>query len=485
MAQIIFWNSLNTDTLGGALHRTLGPYQLANWLTIHGYTCKVIDFCHAMSTQDLVDITSKNIDSSTIAIGVSSSFWLEFGQKIISKKNANVEVSPTDYFEPDWVIAAREQLELKCQNIEWLLGGAGTVDWYSDSQQMQKKRFDWKLFHGFAEDSVIKYLDEKTEKLIARPLYDIQTSPGPFSNVGNIQPYEVLPLEFGRGCQFKCKFCRYPLLGRKKNTYIRDYSLVEDELLSNYDKYGVTRYSFIDDTMNENEDKIQALAEMAQRLPFKLEWVGFNRLDLIWSKPHTIELLEQSGLRGTFFGIESFNKKSSNMVGKAWNGTHGKEFLGQLNERWKDIVAFHLGFITGIGDETMEELQQTKQWCIDNNISAWQFSALSMSKNPNIEFKSTFDKEYYKYGYKFPHPLSDHYWESEYWTYNTARAAAVELNKGMDETQKVAGFRTAQLATVGYSFDDHKSTNIVDLPIDEIKQKTKIFLQNYVYNELK
>ena len=55
----------------------------------------------------------------------------------------------------------------------------------------------------------------------------------------------------------------------------------------------------------------------------------------------------------------------------------------------------------------------------------------------------------------------------------------------MDDTQKVAGFRTAQLATVGYSFDDHKSTNIVDLPIDEIKQKTKIFLQNYVYNELK
>jgi hypothetical protein len=108
-----------------------------------------------------------------------------------------------------------------------------------------------------------------------------------------------------------------------------------------------------------------------------------------------------------------------------------------------------------------------------------------MSKNPNIEFKSTFDKEYYKYGYKFPHPLRDHYWESEYWTYTTAKKASIELNAGMHSIQKLGGFRLAHLATVGYSFDDHKSTNLVDLPIDEIKQKTKIFLQNYVHNELK
>jgi hypothetical protein len=90
------------------------------------------------------------------------------------------------------------------------------------------------------------------------------------------------------------------------------------------------------------------MAEMAQRLPFKLEWIGYNRLDLIGSKPHTIQLLKDSGLKSSFFGIESFHSQASKIVGKGWNGVRGKEFLIELKERWGITTFYQLLLIIAV-----------------------------------------------------------------------------------------------------------------------------------------
>lgn len=46
-----------------------------------------------------------------------------------------------------------------------------------------------------------------------------------------VQPGEALPLEMARGCIFKCKFCRYPFIGKSKNDFSRRIELVRDESL--------------------------------------------------------------------------------------------------------------------------------------------------------------------------------------------------------------------------------------------------------------
>ena len=177
-------------------------------------------------------------------------------------------------------------------------------------------------------------MDECFSTQIARPNFDISKLENCFYDDLCIQETEVLPIELSRGCQFKCRFCRYPLLGKKKNTYIRDYDLIEKEFLENYYRYGITKYFFLDDTVNESDEKVEKLAEIVQRLPFKLNWFGYNRVDLIGVKPHSIELLKLSGLKSSFFGIESFHLKASKVVGKGWNGAKGKEFLLELREHW-------------------------------------------------------------------------------------------------------------------------------------------------------
>ena len=466
MAQLILWNCLNVDH---APIRPAGPHQLSHWLKCHGYTVKVIDFCNLLNTRDLVDITLKNIDNDTIAIGVSSTFW--------SVHSNLAPLKPGTFLEPDWVIDARIELQEKMKsNIDWILGGGGSIE--------KNFKFDWKFFHGHAEDSLLKYMDESTVRVSNRKPFDIANLENCFYDDLYLHSDEVLPIELSRGCQFKCTFCRYPLLGKRKNTYIRSYDLIEKEFIENYEKYGTTKYFFLDDTVNESTEKVEALANISQRLPFKLQWFGYNRLDLMGVQRHTIELLEASGLKSSFFGIESFHKKASKLVGKGWNGAHAKDFLLELQERWNNKMNFHLGFIVGLTGENNQDIDDTQKWCIDNNMPSWKFLGLHINKNNDQVYKSEFDLNHEMYGYKFLSD-SDLYWSNKDWDAKTARIKAVELTNESQQYIKPAVWLLGEISTLGYDTTTLMNTYKNNLDWNELKYKTKEFVLNYASHQLK
>lgn len=485
MAHIIFWNTNDTTDTGNVATRTIGSYRLANWLKLHGHTTTVIDFCHRLTTQQLIAITERYITPETIAIGVSTTFWYNWTRRVVSRSKINVQKDESyNYFEPPWVIEAREIVEARNPNINWLLGGAGVNDW-TNFKREKTQRFEWQRFHGHSEDSLLKWMDEKSSKKFfapVRPMFDICSAQGVFDPSHKIQKHEVLPMELARGCQFKCKFCRYPLLGRKKNTYIRSADLVREEFLYNYHTFGTTRYVMLDDTVNESEEKMVALAKVAQSLPFQLEWVGFLRLDLIGVRPYTIQVLKDAGLRSTFFGIESFNPQSAMMIGKGWIGTNGKDFLLRLNDEWKGHINYQLGFIVGLGQESEKELYETREWCINNIKGSWTFNTLSIfSNNHLIEFPSVFDLEHEKYGYKFPNPDAPWSWDNGYWTHGKALQVTHKLNDHHGSlTQVHAGFPLGLMASGGYSFDELMSTKINELNKPSLAKKVGDFLDIYV-----
>lgn len=457
MANLILWNCLNVSH---APIRPAGPHQLAHWLQIHGYSVKVIDFCHLMTTDDLVDITLKHLDNKTVAIGVSTTFW-----------QTNHPIHHAS--EPSWVMDAR--LKLSSKNIRWILGGANSIGNFL---------LDWDILHGHAEDSLLKYMDENSSKSFLRPSFDITKLENCFYDDLAIQSDEVLPIELSRGCQFKCRFCRYPLLGKKKNTYIRDYDLIEQEFLENYYRYGVTKYFFLDDTVNESDEKIENLAEISQRLPFKLSWFGYNRLDLIGGKPHTAELLKLSGLKSSFFGIESFHPQASKIVGKGWNGLRGKDFILKLREEWGTDINFHLAFIIGLTGETEEDVNSTHQWCIDNNIASWRFSGLHINAEDNQVWKSDFDLNYGLYGYKIPFPNNKEFWINKYWTSVTAKQKAEALTRDLQTRTKPAVWLLGELSTLGYDMSYLMQSYKKDLDWEEIKYRNKIFVDTYIRKQL-
>jgi len=458
MAHLILWNSY--EFARHSVVRPLGPHQLASWLTEQGFIVKVIDFSNLMTTSELVSVTKKFIDKDTVAIGVSNTFW---------------DSNQSRTLEPDWVYRARGLLETFYPNLEWLLGGS------RNSYLKPVVKLKWRMFSGYSEDMLLNYLDSKVHKIKFRKPFDIQRNKGHYSEGLGIQPSEVLPIELSRGCQFKCRFCRFAELGKKKNTYIRDYELIKDEFISNYERFGTTRYMMMDDTSNESIEKLEALAKISSDLPFKLEWVGYVRLDLIGIKPYTADLLLESGLRACYFGIESFHPTSSQIVGKGWNGRHAKDYILKVREQWKNNVAIEVGLIAGLNGETEKDLDDTQRWCFDNNIYSWRWTALSISRQPEQIWKSEFDIEYEKYGYKFP-PGENYNWISDDWTYEKALHKTNLLNEERQKFVHLNPWHAAFVASLGYEFDELFKLKSHELDYDTLYKQTRLFVDKYITN---
>ena len=427
--------------------RPAGPHILAQWLIQFGFTVKVIDFSSGMSTADLVSITRKYIDSTSVAVGISSTFW-DDNSRYTGKKDPKLIASIFQNHAndpPDWVVAARSQIESSFPNLDWILGGANSGSLLTNT---------WLRFHQYPEDQLRKYLDEKLSLSRTHVPFNILTNTGTYMDSLGIRPEEALGIEWGRGCIFKCRFCRYKSIGKKKGTYLRDPDLVRQDLILNYEKYGTTRYIYVDDTTNESLEKVESMARVAQSLPFEVEWVGYGRLDLIGTEKATINLLRESGLRSIFFGIESFNKEASKIVGKAWNGIYGKEFVLELKQQWGDETGFYLGFIAGLHPETSEELEDTLQWCIQHKIGSWQFIPLSVTSVPLLD-SSEFDRRCSEFGYSFPIPDRPNYWVNGHWNSTSASEVAEDLNRRSNPFVMPGGFVVSDIAGLtGESFKD-------------------------------
>jgi len=476
MADIIIWNSYSFRSHSAnvmlsefpSTGRPSGPHQLSVWLSKFGYDVKVIDSCHAITVFDLIKLTEKHITDKTIGIGVSTTFW----------HNLDTDIDSAGYAEPIWLAEPRKLLQNKYPKLEWLLGGPAAMPG-------SNYRFKWKKFVDNAEDTLLIYLDHLRGVKLNRPIFDIKDLDFHYGDNSSIKSHEVLSMQLGRGCQFACSFCNYRLIGKKKGTYIRKYHLIEEELLSNYYRFGTTRYAFTDDTINETEDKVIALAEIASGLPFKLEWVGFNRVDLIASRPNSIELLKASGMKSTFFGIESFHPKASLAVGKGWNGKNAKDFLLKLKDEWKDDVTFSLGLIAGLPGEDRASLDETNKWCHDNDMNYWAWSGLMLRQySPGHAFLSKFERNASEYGYSLdPDPYVLNKWTSDLWDNETARAVAAELNK--DGNKRIPCWWIPSLSvTLKESFDNIKNRRLKDVDRSILEKLYREEVDTYVKDQL-
>ena len=105
---IIFLTSVFSDTV----QRAIGPYQLPHWLRSNGYECQVIDFVNHMTDDELLEYLEKFITSTTICIGVSSTFWNSNRKKYSNKADA-----------PEIIVTTLTQIKSRYPNIKLVLGG--------------------------------------------------------------------------------------------------------------------------------------------------------------------------------------------------------------------------------------------------------------------------------------------------------------------------------------------------------------------------
>jgi radical SAM superfamily enzyme YgiQ (UPF0313 family) len=178
-------------------------------------------------------------------------------------------------------------------------------------------------------------------------------------------PNEHGVMEFSRGCIFKCKFCNFPVLG-VKGDYTRSQESVYEQLMFNYDNYGIQDYGISDETFNDRSDKITKFADVVEKLPWKPYFNSFIRPDLLVARPNDKEELLRLGLYAHFYGVESFNPNTAKYIGKGMAPEKLKQGLLDVKDYFKKHVGFkyraQISLITGLPHETLDTLEETKQW---------------------------------------------------------------------------------------------------------------------------
>tara|TARA_R110000796_G_scaffold252446_1_gene386832 strand:+ start:975 stop:2495 length:1521 start_codon:yes stop_codon:yes gene_type:complete len=391
--------------------KTIGAYKIAQSMRQRGYKVKVINnFLEVWDNhrEDLIFWIKDILKPDAKFIGISGTF--ASGLTHINKQynfGTILKDSPWNTFN-----LFLDDMKEFFPNVPIVLGGHTKA-----SRNIFDKLKDSKIDYwvdGIAEESIHKFLNEKEPPQrfrydILGLTHDFHNGKPVFVKEDGIMPYEVLPFEMSRGCRFKCSFCSYPLLGKNPhdNKYLRSEKSIYDELKSNYENFGTTKYNMLCDTFNETTEKLETLCRVQDKLKINIKFSSYLRIDLLHAHKEQIPLLHEAGLNTCHFGLETFNHESAKSIGKGLRKEKVKETLHLCKEIWGDDVLTNAGFITGLPYETPDTANVWCQELFDEEypLDTWYLTTLAfINQGKDVDeypYSSAFEKDPAKYGYTF------------------------------------------------------------------------------------
>ena len=458
-----------TDCTSVIYGRVIGAYRIATELRKHGYSVQVVDYFLLAGLQKTIELINKFVGPETIFVGFSTTFmnvnevYLNPGPNSTRFKyvgqRGNISTVPALFTHGIPIgnvdlAAIKEAILAKAPKAKLVMGGGKAV--YHD-KHYHSPPIDV-FIKGYADKSVIDFANYLSGK---NPFFQFKTLPNnrmlvddnvtasgfdfsrsitEYTDSDFIRHGEVLPIETARGCIFNCKFCSFPMNGKKKFDYLKDGESLYAEMMNNYERLGTTKYIFADDTYNDSIYKIEHFGNVFARLPFKIEYVAYLRHDLINRFPEMADILKESGLRSTIMGIETLNHEAGKIIGKGLHPQKTREVLQWLRDDkgWKHNIYMSSGFIVGLPSETPETVTKWANELIfdDYPLDSVVFSPLFINSIPGKSDRSEFEINSEKYGYSFD-TSSLTSWKNDTWRYedtlmlsNSLMGKAIENGRG-------------------------------------------------------
>jgi len=438
----------------------IGAFKCAHELRLNGFSCLVVNHYTEYSAAELMQLLDTVVGSNTLFIGISSTFMQEvFGARehlINTKKYKHYNTRTGYLFEQ-----AIKHHVLKINPSTKLVVGGALV-----SKDFNFKVFDYAVV-GYAETAVVdlaKFLKGTTTKLSSsyKNIHGITIVDGSASNANyllkestmewlpeDVVTHNVLPIEIGRGCIFKCAFCSYPMNGQKTIDYNKNVDQIITELQFNYDNYGIFNYTIVDDTFNDSVEKLEALVIKISMLNFQPEFWCYARLDLICTHPETLDMLYKIGIRSMFFGMETLDRKSGLALGKGYSRTKQIAMIAHIKNIYPDIHLYG-SFIIGTPYESIESLKLTFRQLHTKEIKldSWGLNPLYISSNR--AYGDKISANYENYGYTIDTDSIDQEtnvhtayipWKNEHMTFEIASKIAFENQQIVDGPPVAGGLR--------------------------------------------
>ena len=375
-----------------------GAYRIAHILRESGWDVEVLDFFYFWQEHQLKEFFQSRITPETKFIGLGFLFlgWSKELQNICS-----------------WI-------KLHYPYVSIISGSASNLKPSSlTNYQSDTKLIDYHV-QGFGENALLvllkylynngprpKFLIGKEKIIPANTFYPAYPMPDLtilYEQRDYIREDEWLGIEFSRGCKFNCSFCDFPVLGVKAD-HTRSTDSFLYQVRDAYDRFGVKNYTVADETFNDSTEKITKYADAVEQLNFVPAFSGFIRADLVVSRPQEKEELLRMNFLGHYYGIETFNHASGKSIGKGMDPERLKQGILDIKDYFlktnRKTYRGAISLILGLPHETIQSLQNTKQWLADH----WSDQALLHYvlgiPTGELDVKSKLSTEYSKYQYEF------------------------------------------------------------------------------------
>lgn len=480
--------------------RYLGPYAVKQAIKNRcpNKTVAVIDYF--LKIEDFFSYAEDGIIGlDTEFIGISTTFLNNTSNKRVNDFNLWFE-------DHDDIVDWLTELKLIAPNAKIFVGGHSVDIWYKryvvdpDKPEMPEamKLIDC-FIHGYGESSVPDYINGTTNLLNVYSRDDVMfISDGAtagsnkteclrvqWDNKDYIQQNEWLSLEISKGCKFGCKFCMFDKMG----TTLKCKEELRKELIHNYENFGTVGYQLTDDTVNDSLDKVKMIHEVFTSLPFKIEWIGYVRPDMFHRYPEMLDMLIESGCRGVFLGIETFNHTAAKIVGKGLDPQKIKNIVKWMKDTTGDEMFILGSFIIGLVGETKESLDDTLEYLVNQkSIDKILWEVLYLRPpDYRTEAKDDFNNNNDKYGIR-KLQFKPYYWEHNTLNYNQCvdisekwkkelRKGKSGFNKALEENTNF--FSYPRMRSLGYTH--HESFTMLkhgNMP-PELYEKNDKWIYNY------
>jgi len=209
-------------------------------------------------------------------------------------------------------------------------------------------------------ENILSRFQEDLEKGCAKHIYkseerpDIGKIPVPLWSLINMKKYQMMSIQYSRGCPFNCEFCDIVILnGHRPRT--KDKSQIVAELDALYDMGWRASVFFVDDNFIGNKRKLKS-----EILPAIIKWMEEKKHPFSFcteasmnlaDDEELMRLMSEAGFDMVFVGIESPNEESLLECNKLPN--KNRDLLASVKKIQSYGLQVQGGFIVGFDSDPL------------------------------------------------------------------------------------------------------------------------------------
>lgn len=196
---------------------------------------------------------------------------------------------------------------------------------------------------------------------------------------------KVLPINGSRGCVRACSFC--DIHEHWKKFTFRSGHVLAQEMIENYEKHGVTQFTFTDSLINGSmkafRDLLITLIDYYKKNNFPDAYFRFNGQFIVRNlktqRPEDYQLMAQAGCSHVMIGVETGSDRVREHMRKKFTTAELAAVIDQLD---RNRLNCFFSMISGYPTERLEDYQQTldmftnfKKYALNGTITGLNLGA--------------------------------------------------------------------------------------------------------------